>query len=272
MRRRRLALSVVLTAGLFALAGLAASSAQAAPGIFVVTSPGTNPPPATLGPYTMTSFPTDSKPTFTFVSGVAAPTGGTVGFSPSLYHLTVGGGWSTWSNGYTGDVYATLGQGDATLSMPTGTTAFYLYAEPDVFGLSDITATAQDGTTATVSVEGNGGAQYFGFYGTGGDTISSITVSGAGGDFAVGEFGIANVQSQLDLLLAASTGVGPGTSLADKVRLIESYLAANDTADACGTLAAYIKEVKAQTGKSIPAGTAASLIAQAQAIEAEIGC
>jgi hypothetical protein len=252
-----------------------ANGAQAAPGIFVDASPGTGAPPATLGPYTMTPFAADPQPAFgTSVSGVAAPTGGTVGFSPSLGHYAVGNGWATWSNGYTGDVYADFSGSTDTLSLPTGTSAFYFYAEPNLFNVYNVTATAQDGTTRTVGVNGFFGAQYFGFYGTGGDTISSIAVTTdpAAASQAVGEFGIATVQSQLDLLLAASTGVGRGTSLADKVRLIESYLAANDTADACGTLAAYIHEVKAQTGKSILAGTASSLIAQAQAIEAEIGC
>jgi hypothetical protein len=264
---------VVLVALVAGVTGLTAGVARAAPAIHVDTSPGTAAPPATLGPYTMAAFPADPQPTGTFVSGVAAPTGGTVGFSPSLAHLTVGGGWATWSNGYTGDVYWNEGAGDTTLSMPAKTSGFYFYAEPDQFATLNITATAQDGTTTTVAVNGDGGAQYFGFYGTGGDTISTITVSGANGDFAVGEFGIATgAQAQLNLLLAASTGVGPGTSLADKVTLIESYLAANDTADACGTLAAYIHEVQAQTGKSIPAATAASLIAQAQAIELAIPC
>jgi hypothetical protein len=305
----------------------------------------------------MTPFAADPQSTFTNVSGVAAPTGGTVGFSPSLEHLTVGGGWATWSNGYTGDVYWNQGQGDTALSMPTGpgTTAFYFYAEPDAFASLDITATAQDGTTTTVSVNGDGGAQYFGFYGTGGDMIASITVSGADGDFAVGEFGIAidadlslaqpsnvtvnatspagavvhytnpaasdedlstvtvgcvppsgstfaigdttvtctatdtdgdanspvqktfNVHvkgaaEQLSDLANAVKGVGPGTSLADKVAAAQAYLAAGDKTDACSTLNAFINEVKAQSGKSIPAAKASSLIAEAQQIEAVIGC
>jgi hypothetical protein len=45
----------------------------------------------------------------------------------------------------------------------------------------------------------------------------------------------------------------------------------NDTAAACGTLGAFINEVNAQSGK-IGATLAASLIAQAQAIQTRLGC
>src|SRR5215470_18969840 len=66
-------------------------------------SPGTNPPPPTLGGYQMTAFGTDSQPTGQLVSGVD-DTAGPITFSNDLNHTTVGSGWSTWSNNYTGDV------------------------------------------------------------------------------------------------------------------------------------------------------------------------
>ncbi len=78
--------------------------------------------------------------------------------------------------------------------------------------------------------------------------------------------------AQLQGLLASVTGVGPGRSLADKVTLIQAYVAANDKADACGTLAAFINDVNAQTGKKITRVQAASFVAQAQNIEATLGC
>ena len=71
---------------------------------------------------------------------------------------------------------------------------------------------------------------------------------------------------------AAVAGVGPGESLAAKVAAIEGYVAADDTADACATLGAFINEVNAQTGKKISTAQAASFIAQAQDIEAALGC
>jgi phospholipase C len=78
--------------------------------------------------------------------------------------------------------------------------------------------------------------------------------------------------AQLSHLASAVKGVGPGTSLADKVASMQSDLAASDTSDACGTLTAFIRQVNAQTGKKIPADVAASLIAAAQRIETAIPC
>ncbi len=153
-------------------------------------SPGTAAPPATLGPYTMTAFGPDGRPLGETVSNVTGP-GGTVGFSPSLTHVRVGQGWATWSHGYTGDVYYTVGT-QITLTLPAGTKAFYFYAEPNTFDVFSVEATAQDGTTSgPIPVQGDSGAQYFGFYGTGDAALSSITVTTTDtSGFAVGEFGI----------------------------------------------------------------------------------
>jgi FIMAH domain len=82
----------------------------------------------------------------------------------------------------------------------------------------------------------------------------------------------AGVDALFDALQAAVTGVGPGHSLANKVALAKSYFDAGDTANACSTLNGFINEVKAQTGKKITPAQAADFIAQAQAIEALIGC
>jgi hypothetical protein len=159
-------------------------------------SPGTAAPPATLGGYTMTPFGADSQ-ALGNVSGVTGPLG-TIGFTPALSHDTVpSGGWATWSHGYTGDVYDTAETADptqATITLPAGTKAFYLYAEPNVFDNFTVQATAQDGTTSgPVTVQGNSGARYFGFYGTGDATIASIAItSNDTSGFAVGEFGISN--------------------------------------------------------------------------------
>ncbi len=73
-------------------------------------------------------------------------------------------------------------------------------------------------------------------------------------------------------LLTAVTGVGPGTSLADKVTQAQVDLAANDVPNACSTLTAFIHEVQAQSGRKIPTGQAASLIARAQRIMTVLGC
>jgi hypothetical protein len=154
-------------------------------------SPGTNAPPSTLGPYTMTAFGPDPQPTGTTVTGVTDPAG-TLTFSQPLVHSTVGNGWATWSHGYTGDVYSNFDGSPITITLPSGTRAFYLYAEPNTFNVFDVTATADDGTTSgPVQVQGNSGAKYFGFYATGTPNIATITVTTTDTTgLGVGEFGI----------------------------------------------------------------------------------
>jgi hypothetical protein len=179
----------LVSAGVSFLTGVAAAS----PGSIIFTdAPGTSAPPPTLGSYHMTPFPADSQPEGTDETSVQGPTGA-LGFAPALEHCLVGGCWATWSNGYSGDVYATEGT-SLTMTLPAATKAFYFYAEPDQFQTFDITATSSDGTTSgAVPVAGEGGAEYFGFYATGTATISSITVTGTDPTgLAVGEFGISN--------------------------------------------------------------------------------
>jgi hypothetical protein len=164
-------------------------------------SPGTNAPPSTLGPYTMTAFGPDPQP-LGEVSGVSDPAG-TIFFDPRLHHDTVpDGGWNNWSHGYTGDVYDTCfdnGSGctaadpsHVRITLPAGTNAFYFYSEANTFDTFTLQATAQDGTTSgPVQVTTPGGAKYFGFYGTGGATLAHIDVTANDpSGFAVGEFGI----------------------------------------------------------------------------------
>lgn len=154
-------------------------------------SPGTDPPPATLGPYTMTPFGADTAADGAIVTGVNDPAGN-ITFSPALTHTLVGTGWATWSHGYTGDVYFVTPSQPITITMPAGTKAFYTYAEPDTRSPFNVEATAQDGTTSgPVEVNGDFGAKYFGFYGTGDAEIQTVTVSTTDtAGLAVGEFGI----------------------------------------------------------------------------------
>ena len=70
----------------------------------------------------------------------------------------------------------------------------------------------------------------------------------------------------------AVAGVGPGTSLADKVSDAQAALAHNEAAGTCSLLRAFINEVKAQSGKSIPTDIATSLIADATHIRVLLGC
>jgi hypothetical protein len=184
-------------------------------------SPGTAAPPATLGPYTMTPFADDARPLLANVSDVPSPLGGSVGFSPELRHDKIGMVWATWSHGYTGDVYYTNGATSATMTMPANTVAFYFYAEPEPFAIFNVTATTDSGATSgPVPVDGFGGAKYFGFYTTAGETIASITVSSTI-DFAVGEFGIA-VAPPCEGVVADKTSLWPPNHKLQTISLTDS--------------------------------------------------
>jgi Protein of unknown function (DUF1566) len=76
----------------------------------------------------------------------------------------------------------------------------------------------------------------------------------------------------LAALLTEVTGVGPGRSLADKVALAQTYYAVPDIQATCAVLTGFINEVQAQAGKKISPQLDAKLVADAQAIEAAIGC
>jgi HYR domain len=99
---------------------------------------------------------------------------------------------------------------------------------------------------------------------TDGDTNSPVQVT-----FNVHVKGAAD---QLSDLYTATRGLGSGTSLVTKVAAVESYLTSGDTTDACGTLRAFINQVQGQSGRSMPASTATTLVSSAQQIEAVIGC
>jgi hypothetical protein len=180
------------TAALAMLVALTISVGTSRAAVIFDGSPGTGPPPATLGPYTITPFPNDARPLGALVASVPAPFGlGNVFFNPNLFHFKIGAGWATWSHGYTGDVYATLGPTAVTMTLVPGTKAFRFYAEPNPFGFFNITATTNNGTTSgPIPVNGFAGAKYFGFFTTTlFESIASITVTSTV-DFAVGEFGM----------------------------------------------------------------------------------
>lgn len=156
-------------------------------------TPGAGSPPATLGPYTMHPFAPDPQP-LELVDGVDGPTG-RLGFSPELQHLLAPEepAWKTWSNGYEGDVYADEETGEATVSLPANTKAFYVYVEPDEFSTFEVTVRTPSGATSgAVPVEGEAGARYFGFYSTGGAPVQSVTIACPEDTFAIGEFGISS--------------------------------------------------------------------------------
>jgi WD40 repeat protein len=110
-----------------------------------------------------------------------------------------------------------------------------------------------------------------------GDTTVTCTATDTDGDLNSPAQGtmivhVLGAAAQVAALETEVIGVGTGTSLADKLAAVASDLASNDTTDACGTLDAFINEVRAQAGASIPGALAGKLISAALRIERVIGC
>ena len=76
----------------------------------------------------------------------------------------------------------------------------------------------------------------------------------------------------LQLLYSAVVGIGPGRSLADKVAIVQAYLAVPDIQSACLMVDDFKNEVRAQRGKKIASALADQLTADANAIKAAIPC
>jgi len=191
---------------------LATISPAPIPGaIFLDTNPGASAPPATLGPYTMTSLPlnnSDPPPGSLSLTTVPSFGGYSLLFNLGLEHRRADPSspytaWVpsvVWGHGHTGDAYVTP-NGVVTLfvTLPPGTRAFYFYLQPDpdwpnlitnvVFNLR---ADGDSGTfTGSVTVDKTKGAGYVGFYESAPtNTLRQVRVDSAF-RFAIGEFGIA---------------------------------------------------------------------------------
>jgi probable HAF family extracellular repeat protein len=107
-----------------------------------------------------------------------------------------------------------------------------------------------------------------------GNTTVFCTATDAAGNTANAHFTVhvKGAMEQLAALHDAVIGVGPGSSLADKVGQAQAYLDQHNVADACGILSVFINQVTTQSGKSIPPVSATALIADATRIRAVLGC
>jgi hypothetical protein len=83
---------------------------------------------------------------------------------------------------------------------------------------------------------------------------------------------VRGAREQLIDLIDAVAGVGPGTSLAAKVRAAVERLPDRHLALACFPLRAFIAAVEAQSGKHIPAEEAVALVEDATRIRAVLSC
>lgn len=189
---------------LFVVASIAASASAGIDGVQL----GTSAPPADLVGRPLTPAPFDSR-IFSDVTSIPDGLGGNITTSIPVSVRQIGLGWASWSQGYTGNVYYTNGATDITVSFAAGTQAAYLYAEPNPFGVFNITATGSDGVATksfSQGVEGSAGAAGWGFYGTSGSDVQSVRVT-SDVDFAVGEFGTSKVPTPASLALLTLGGL-----------------------------------------------------------------
>lgn len=204
MNTRIMAIARNFVFGLFAIAGWGLGSTKLDAAVIIDVSAGYNAPPSVLGGYTMTPMARNLGNSGTSVSS-ASDLGLTVGFGHEVTQASVGGpDWSSWSHGYTGTVWhtalaATSDKKDSlTLTLPTGTKAFYFYAMPaevtGAFNMTLNTVDAPDGGSKTQLVNVSQGAHFFGVYTTGNSNLTSLIISRPPGSsgFAFGEFGIFN--------------------------------------------------------------------------------
>lgn len=73
-------------------------------------------------------------------------------------------------------------------------------------------------------------------------------------------------------LAEAVAGVGPGQSLASKMRVAQAYYAAGDMQSTCLMLADFASEVRAQRGKKLTIALADKLTADTGAVMTVLGC
>jgi hypothetical protein len=153
---------------------------------------------------------------FTSVNKISSPSN-TLSFSNTVYKAYVGTDWAKLASSRltTGSpVYFNGGANSTTISLANAVAALDLVVEtnslaPIVF---NIAVTAFGGVTQTLTqgVQGDVGGKYFGFYTTGTDRISSITItapSGAEG-FAMGEFRVGDAQAQAQAVPEPTTVMG----------------------------------------------------------------
>ncbi len=171
-------------------------------------------PPTTLGPYTMTPFPEDTRDQLSVISDAPSPFGDPLIFSrPMLLarqDASAGGPWIGYD--YVGAVYVSatpspFPTGLVELTLPAETRAFYLYASNNFFSGRFMRVTADDGTTVR-QFSFVGSPDYYGFYqdDPAGPPLRSLRISvELGGDAPlvfVGQFGIAIPEPATLMLLA----------------------------------------------------------------------
>lgn len=104
-------------------------------------------------------------------------------------------------------------------------------------------------------------------------TVRCAAVDGHGAT-TTGTFDVTvrGAREQLADLVVAVAGVGPGRSLAAKIRAAVAWLPDRALPLVCEPLRAFVNEVRAQSGRGMPADLAAEFIADATRIRAVLAC
>lgn len=141
---------------------------------------------AAAGGFTETpTFP--AIPQYSDVGSLTLNGGTTLNFDTLVNKRTIGSGWATWSGGFTGDVFYTNGATSVNAGI-SNVSGFGLDMEPNPFADYLMSLTLSDGSVITQSVNGFGGADFFGWVGSG---VTSFNMSSSV-DFAFGRFVEAN--------------------------------------------------------------------------------
>lgn len=131
------------------------------------------------GPITNT---TDDSRYQSTVDSITLDDGTTLALDTDVYVAHAGSqatGWETWSHGYTGTVY---GAGAISISIDVSAVmALGFEIEPAIESPFDVTMTLNDGAVLKRTVDGKGGAAFFGWVGTGITSLTISTVSGGPG-------------------------------------------------------------------------------------------
>lgn len=152
---------------------------------------------------------------FTPVNKISSPSN-TLSFSNTVYKAYVGTDWAKLATSRltTGSPVYFNGSNSATISLANAVAALDLVVETNSLAplVFNIAVTAFGGVTQTLTqgVRGDVGGKYFGFYTTGTDRISSITItapSQAQG-FAMGEFRVGDAQAQAQAVPEPTTVMG----------------------------------------------------------------
>jgi hypothetical protein len=107
------------------------------------------------------------------ISSFATLGGPTVNMDSTGNVRVIGGSWSSWCCGYTGQVI-TNSANSVTFTFSSPITDFGFFVEPDPFNVHGITMTDSNNNSLTQLVDGLSGAAFFGFTGGG---VSSFTIS-----------------------------------------------------------------------------------------------